>query len=143
MHSVRMKVLLVFLPILFVAGAMMAQVPVFQQVGTLHEVMLGIVKPTSDIIFQFQNDPPKTAADWALLQNAALTLGETGNLLLLPGRAKDTGDWTKFSKAMVDAGSATFKAANAKDAKALSDAGDKVYDTCENCHTKYLPKPAQ
>src|ERR1039458_9282029 len=122
---------------------MMAQVPVFQQVGTLHEVMLGIVKPTSDIIFQFQNDPPKTAADWALLQNAALTLGETGNLLLLPGRAKDTGDWTKFSKAMVDAGSATFKAANAKDAKALSDAGDKAYDTCENCHTKYLPKPAQ
>jgi hypothetical protein len=143
MHSARMKVLLILVPILLAAGAMMAQTPAFQPVGSLHEVMLGIVVPTSDLIFKFQNDPPKSDADWALVQNAALTLGETGNLLLLPGRAKDTGDWTKFAKALVDAGSTTFKAAKAKDAKALADSGDKVYDSCETCHTKFLPKPAQ
>ncbi len=143
MCSARTKVFLILIPILFAAGAMMAQAPAFQPVGTLHELMLGIVKPTSDVIFKFQYDPPKTDADWALVQNAALMLGETGNLLLMPGRAKDTGDWTKFSKALVDAGSAAFKAAIAKDGKALGDSGDKVYDTCEGCHGKYLPKPAQ
>jgi hypothetical protein len=143
MYSARWKMLLILIPILLAAGAMMAQAPAFQPVGTIHEVMLGIVKPTSDVVFKFQYAAPKTDDDWALVQNAALTLGETGNLLLLPGRAKDAGDWTKYSKALVDAGTAAFKAAGAKDAKALGDAGDKVYDTCESCHGKYLPKPAQ
>jgi cytochrome c5 len=49
----------------------------------------------------------------------------------------------KFAKALRDAGSEAFKAANAKDAKALETIGDKVDDTCETCHAKYLPKPPQ
>jgi len=33
---------------------------------------------------------------------------------------------------------ATFEAIDAKDAKALATAGDRVYATCETCHARYL-----
>jgi hypothetical protein len=129
--------------LLLSAGTLMAQAPTFQPVGTVRQVMLGIVKPTSDVVFKFQFDPPKTDEDWATLQNNALTLAEAGNLLLLPGRAKDKGDWTKNAKALVDTGSQAFKAANAKDAKALEIIGDKIDVVCEACHAIYLPKAPQ
>lgn len=128
---------------IFFSGAAMAQAPTFQPVGTVRQVMLGIVKPASDLIFKFQFDPPKTDEEWATLQNNALNLAEAGNLLLLPGRAKDKGDWTKNAKALVDTGSQAFKAANAKDAKALEQIGDKIDAVCEACHAIYLPKPPQ
>jgi hypothetical protein len=134
---------LVALPVLFFAVAAMAQAPTFRPIGTVRQVMLGIVKPTSDVVFKFQFDPPKTDEEWATLQNSALTLAESGNLLLLPGRAKDNGEWTKDAKALVGTGSQAFKAANSKDAKALAVIGDKIDETCEACHAKYLPKPAQ
>jgi hypothetical protein len=129
-------------PLLF-AGAAMAQAPTFQPVGTVRQVMLGIVKPTSDVVFKFQFDPPKNAEEWAALQNNALNLAEAGNLLLLPGRAKDKGEWTKNAKALVETGSQAFKAANAKDSKALEEIGNKIDDTCEACHAIYLPKPPE
>src|SRR5580704_5648420 len=86
----RMRCLKMFvaMPVLF-AGAAMAQAPTFQPVGSVRQVMLGIVKPTSDVVFKFQFDPPKTDEDWATLQNNALNLAEAGNLLLITGRAKD------------------------------------------------------
>jgi hypothetical protein len=138
----RLVKMLAALPVLF-AGAAMAQAPTFHPIGTVRQIMLGIVKPTSDVIFKFQFDPPKTDEEWAALQNNALNLAETGNLLLLPGRAKDKGEWTKQATALVETGSQSFKAANAKDAKALEEIGNKIDDTCEACHAKYLPKPPQ
>jgi hypothetical protein len=125
------------------AGAAMAQAPTFQPVGTVRQVMLGIVKPTSDVVFKFQFDPPKTDDEWMTLRNNALNLAEAGNLLLLPGRAKDKGEWTKNAKALIATGSDAFKAANAKDSKALEQIGDKIDETCEACHAIYLPKPPQ
>jgi len=129
--------------VLFLAGASLAQAPGFQPVGTVRQIMLGIVAPASDVIFKVPGEAPKDDKAWATVQNSSLILAEAGNLLMMPGRAKDNGEWMKDAKALVDAGSAAFKAANAKDAKALEDIGDKVEETCENCHTKYLPKPPQ
>jgi hypothetical protein len=122
------------------AGAAAAQAPTLRPVGTVRQLMLGIVAPASDAIFKVPNKAPKNDGEWQALQNSALILAETGNLLMLPGRAKDKDEWMKNAKALVDAGSAAFKAANAKDANALTDIGDKIDETCETCHAKYLPK---
>lgn len=46
----------------------------------------------------------------------------------------------KNSKAVVDAGSAAFKAANAKDLDKLDDISDAILTTCETCHNKYKPQ---
>lgn len=125
------------------AVATMAQAPVFQPVGTVRQIMLGIVAPTSDVIFKVPNQAPKDDKEWKTVQDSALMLAESGNLLLLPGRAKDNGDWTKFSKSLITQGAKAFKAANAKNAKSLEDIGSDIDDVCETCHAKYLPKPAQ
>lgn len=129
--------------VLCMAGATMAQAPGFQPVGTVRQIMLGIVAPSSDVIFKVANQAPKDDKEWKTVQDSALMLAETGNLLLMPGRAKDPGDWNKFSKSLIDQGSRAFKAANAKDAKALEDIGNDIDDVCETCHAKYLPKPPQ
>ena len=125
------------------AAATMAQAPGFQPVGTVRQIMLGIVAPTSDVIFKVPNQTPKNDKEWKNVQDSALTLAEVGNLLLVPGHAKDTGDWTKFAKSLIAQGSKAFKAANAKDAKSLEDIGNDIDQVCEDCHAKYLPKPTQ
>src|SRR5271168_4384238 len=84
-YRMRYLKMVVTIPILF-AGAAMAQAPTFQPVGSVRQVMLGIVKPTSDVVFKFQFNPPKTDEEWATLQNNCLSLAEAGNLLLIPGR---------------------------------------------------------
>ncbi len=128
----------------YFATTAMAQAPTYQPVGTVRQLMLGIVKPTSDIIFGVAGQAPKDDKEWTAVQNSALMLAETGNLLLLPGRAKDTnGVWRKNAKVLLAAGTLAFKAANAKDANALTDIGDKIDEACEGCHAQYLPKAPQ
>jgi len=126
------------LTILILAAGAMAQAPGFQPVGSIHEIMLGIVKPSSDVIFGVPAKAPKDDKEWENVQNNALMLAEAGNLLLIPGRAKDKDEWVKDANALIKAGSDAFKAANAKDAKALETIGDNIEDTCEKCHGKYL-----
>src|SRR5580693_9425968 len=82
----NLRVLLCLL-VLFLSGATMAQVATFQPVGTVRQITLGIVAPTSDVIFEVPNEAPKDDKAWATVQNIALTLAETGNLLMLPERA--------------------------------------------------------
>lgn len=109
-------------------------------VGTTLQVMQAIVKPASDAVFAAGGEPPKDGKAWTALENQAIALAESGNLLMLGDRVKDQGDWMKFSRALVDASAGAVKAAQAKNADAMSTAGDAVYETCETCHLKYLKK---
>ena len=109
-------------------------------VGTTLQVMHAIVKPASDAVFAAGGEPPKDPKAWTALENHAVALAESGNLLMLGDRVKDQGDWMKFSRALVDASAGALKAAQAKNADAMSTASDAIYETCENCHMKYLKK---
>jgi hypothetical protein len=126
--------------ILLLASSAMADAPTFQPVGTTLQVMRAMVIPSSDAIFAVPGNPPKTDKEWTAVQNNALILAESGNLLMMAGRSKDNGEWMKDSKALVDAGNAAFKAANAKDLNKLGDVSDDILATCENCHNKYKPQ---
>ena len=93
-------------------------------------------------MFKIPDKAPQNGREWQV-SDRALILEETGNLLMLPGRAKDKGEWIKTAKALVDAGLAAFEAADVKDANALTDGGDKIDETCETCHAKYLPEQSR
>jgi cytochrome c553 len=125
--------------ILLLASAAMAQAPTFQPVGTTLQVMRSMVIPSSDVIFNIPSQAPNDDKEWAAVQNSALILAESGNLLMMAGRIKDNREWMKDSKALVDAGAAAFKAANAKDVNKLGDVGDDILTACETCHKKYKP----
>jgi len=108
--------------------------------ATIKELMTLLVDPASNAVFQAASEPPKKDAEWKTLQGQALTLLELAGTLTSPRRAKDKDQWMKYAQAMRDASRAAFAAAMAKDANALMELSDPLYNTCANCHEHYLPK---
>lgn len=82
---------------------MVAQAPSYELVGSMSQLMIDIIYPTSDALFYIERSPPKTEVEWNGIRNQALMLAESGNLLMLPGRARDQGDWVKNARMMIDA----------------------------------------
>ena len=111
----------------------------FQNVGTMSQLMVQIIYPTSNDIFYIGRKPPQTDYEWGLLERSALTLAESGNLLMLPGRARDEDKWIKDAKLLVDVGAAAFKAAKAKDLDAVLALNEQLNTACVTCHQDYRP----
>ena len=49
-----------------------------------------------------ENKAPDTDEEWEAVEHSALALAEAANLLLIPGRAREQGDWLKHAHALVD-----------------------------------------
>jgi hypothetical protein len=122
----------------FVILVLFLQQPSFKTVATVAELMTAIIIPSSDVIFAAAGEAPKTDADWTRIQNNALALAESGNLLLMRPPAKDNANWMKFSREMTDAAEVALKAARSKNATAIAEAGDRIYGSCESCHKQYM-----
>jgi hypothetical protein len=122
------------------AMAAIAQAPsTFQPVGNMRQLMIDIIYPTSDVLFYVDRDPPKNEHEWSLLRAQALMLAESGNLIMMAGRARDQENWIKYSKIMIDLGTTAFKAAQAKDLDGIRALNDPLNDVCVNCHLQYRP----
>ena len=80
---------------------------------------------------------PKTNQEWTRLRNAAVTISEGANLLMMPPRAMDNEEWMKLSAALIDAGDVARQAAEAKDPEKLLEAGGAIFTICNDCHLKY------
>ena len=120
-----------------VAGVAAAQAPEYQPVGNMSQLMVNIIYPASDAIFYFERKLPSNQVEWNELANQALILAESGNLLLMPGRARDKANWTKDAKLLIDAGAAAYKAAKAKDVEGVRAVNDALYASCVTCHAQY------
>jgi len=113
--------------------------PPVRAIGTMSELMIRIFYPTSDAVFYVSTREPKTDAEWGELQAKTLTLAESANLLLLPGRARDQDRWIADAKLLLDAGAAAYQAAKRKDLNALVELNDALYASCVTCHQHYRP----
>lgn len=122
---------------LLTAGVSLAQEPSFRVVGTMSQLMVNIIYPTSDDLFYIERTPPSNDRDWAAIERSALMLAESANLLMMPGRARDQGDWIKDSRLLLDAGNAAFKAAKAKDMAAIVALNEQLVTSCTTCHRQY------
>lgn len=125
--------------LVLIVTAAMAQAPAFQPVGNISELMISMIYPTSDALFYIERTPPKTDLEWNTIRDHALTLAESGNLLMMDGRAKDQKDWIKDSKMLIDVGRAAYKAAQTKNMDAIVALNDQLYASCVTCHTQYRP----
>lgn len=81
---------------------------------------------------------PRTDEEWSAVRNAAAMVIESGNLLMLPGRARNQDDWPMMARAMTEAAREALTAAEVKDTEALFSAGGTLYQACSQCHAKYL-----
>jgi hypothetical protein len=136
--------------------------------GSLAQVMQGIPFPASNLIFDTQSNDPAakptegtsgtpgnaTAAfsgvygGWTAVENAALAISETANLIMIPGRLcrngrpvpLDRDDFKKFAQGLADAGAAALKAAQSKNLDAMVEVSGTVSDACAACHEVYRDK---
>jgi hypothetical protein len=105
----------------------------------MSDLMVKMIYPTSDAIFYITTRTPATDAQWGELQAKALTLAESANLLMMPGRARDQDRWMQDAKLMLDVGRAAYRAARSKDVSALDALSDQLYESCTSCHQHYRP----
>ena len=128
--------------IVLAAAVAFAQQATSKPAATVKEIMQTMVVPFSDAVFSAASEPPKTSTQWAALRRPALGLADSGKLLMTGSHARDKA-WMEIARREVDAAQAVMKAVVAKDADALSRAGDALYETCETCHARYMEPAAE
>jgi hypothetical protein len=138
--TVKILGLLLLVSGLAFAQAPTAEAPAPKPIGTVDDLMVGIIWPISDEVFYITTrETPKTDEEWRLFQGRMLMLAESGNLLMMPGRAKNQDGWMKDAQRLQDAGAAAFKAAKARDIDKIAALGDQMYAACVGCHNDYRP----
>ena len=124
--------------------------PPFKPVADVKQLMQAVVDPAADVVWGavgtidskdgIQEILPKNDAEWLVVRNAAITLTEGGNLLMMDGRSKDRGEWIKHSRDLIEVGTRAIKAAEAKDKNAIFELGGEIYAVCSGCHEHYQIK---
>jgi cytochrome c556 len=144
-----MKHLLISLVVLACGACGGPQPPPFKPVVDVKQLMQGIVDPASDVVWEsvatiYRKDGveerrPQTKEAWDNVRNHAMMLAEAGNLLMMPPRAKDGGEWMQRAQELVDTATVALRAAEAKNVDQLLQVGGVIDEACENCHKKYWP----
>jgi hypothetical protein len=121
--------------------------PPYQPVADIKQLMTAVIDPAADVIWGSvgatvsekgtEEHAPKTDEEWAAVLNSAYVLTESGNLMMMGSRARDTGEWMRQSQALIDVGIRTIKAAEAKDKDAIFRIGGDIYEVCAECHKTY------
>jgi hypothetical protein len=148
--------------------SLMAQTPstsAAQQVhADLNQLMRGVLYPAANVVFSAQADNPgdvkfipghdpamstdpltSTFGGWVAVENAALALAESANLLSIPGRSCSNGApvptkdpaWAMFVQEVRDASMKAYKAAQAKDQDKMIDIAETLSTACAGCHRKW------
>ena len=124
--------------------------PPFTTTLALKQVMEWVIDPAADVIWDSvksvitekgtQEIAPHTDAEWDKVRDAAATLMEAGNALMIEGRARDQQEWMTAARKLSDAAGLALKAAQAKNAETLFNEGGNIYKMCSACHAKYAPQ---
>ena len=148
--------------------SLMAQTPptnAAQEVhADLNQLMRGVLYPAANVVFFAQADNPgdvkpipghdpsmatdpltSTFGGWLAIENAALALAESANLLSIPGRSCANGvptptndpAWAMFVQDLRDASMKAYKAAQAKDQDKMIDLSETLSAACAGCHRKW------
>jgi len=147
--------------------SLMAQTPSAdaQQVhADLNQLMRGVLYSAANVVFSAQADNPgdvkfipghdpsmstdpltSTFGGWQAVENAALALAESANLLVIPGRNCSNGvpapikdaAWVTFVQEVRDASMKAYKAAQAKDQDQMINDAEMLSEACAGCHRKW------
>jgi hypothetical protein len=133
---------------LFSSSCRGAAAPPFKPIADVKQLMASVLDPQADIVWESvatittaagtEERKPNTPEQWAAVRNA-MTLAESGNLLMMVPRAKDGGDWMKYSRELIDVSEQAVRAADARDAARIYEIGGDINDKCMQCHEQYDP----
>jgi len=121
--------------------------PPFEPAVDVKDLMIAIVDPAADVLWDavgtvisedgIDEWQPTTDEEWANVRNAAVVIMESGNLLMMEGRARDQGAWMDLSSAMIDAGREALAAAESRNPDEVFAVGEAIYNACDRCHGLY------
>jgi hypothetical protein len=138
--------------------------------ANLNQLMQGVVYPAANVLFSAQTEDPANlerppvkdpamATDplvsvfggWQAIENSALAVAESANLLLVPGRVCSNGTpapvtdpaWSMFVAELRDVGLQAYAAAQAKDRDKMIELSEPINDACVHCHRKWRPRVAE
>lgn len=149
-----------------------ATLPPFAPDVTIKELMLNVIDTNADVVWLsvttvasekgLVETRPTTDEEWTRVRAGAITLAESANLLMIPGRrvarpgeksetpgvelepeemdvliAKDRASWDKHARDLYDAAMIAAKAAERKDADKIFEIGESIEHACEGCHRSY------
>jgi hypothetical protein len=134
----------------------------------VNQLMRGILFPLGNAVFFAQADDPDAVArdpqpstspnpltglfgGWQAVENSALALAETADLLLVAGRACANGevvdvggaDWIRFVDDLREKSVAAYEAALTKNQDAMVDASGNLSEACLACHRVYRREPTR
>ena len=132
-----------------VAATSLPAVTPYKPVATVLDLMRSTVTLSAEvywdsvsIVIDFDGvheNQPETDLEWIEVWAAAMTLAESGNLLMMPPRAVDGGDWIRISTDLIDVSVRAAQAASDRDFEAMLEIGEYIYNTCVDCHRIYVP----
>ncbi|MBS03181.1 MAG: hypothetical protein CMQ24_10810 [Gammaproteobacteria bacterium] len=152
---------LVTAAVLFAAGLLTACAPAPEPAalpfktgpGDIEYLMHYVLEPAAETIWDSAGSVitedgeetlhPTTEEGWIAVEHAAAVISESGNLLMIPGRAPTAGDWIEYSQGLVDTGKTVLAAAQARDHEALFETGGHLYNVCVACHQVYWREAPQ
>jgi hypothetical protein len=145
-----LPVLAVLLVCLATAGCtQQADAPPYKPTASLVQLMEGPIAHATEVYWGavstvvdkdgIHENFPGNDEEWEAVWAAGITIGESGNLLMMSGRSKDNDEWMRLSAALVDVGMEAAAAAEAKDPEKVLEVGERVYNVCTECHMKYIP----
>jgi hypothetical protein len=121
----------------------------YKPVATVVDLMRSMVEIPAEIYWQSvsvvvdadgtHENMPETDLEWIEVWAAAMTLAETGNLLMMPPRAVDNDEWIRMSTDLVNASLRAAQVASARDFEGMLDVGEEIYLVCLECHQTYVP----
>ena len=121
--------------------------PPFKPVADLHEVMHDVIFPSAEVVWESvgtiisyegtEEIYPRSQEEWIAVQSGATILAEAGNLLMMEGRAQDSGPWMERARELIKASEVALQAVKAQDAKAVFNSGEGIYNACNDCHHQY------
>ena len=121
----------------------------YRPVADVKDLMKSVMDPQADVFWESvkttitaagtDEKVPRTAAEWTAVRNAAVILAESGNLLMMAPRAKDGGDWMRYSRELIEVAQRAIAAADARDPTKIYEIGGDINDKCMQCHEHYDP----
>lgn len=136
-----------------------------QQVHTdMNRLMRGVLYPAANVVFYAQAENPaevktpsgqdpamatdplgSTFGGWQAVENGALALAESANLLLIPGRTCSNGTqvptkdpaWAMFVQELRDASMNAYSAAQTKSQERMFAASERLSASCATCHRRW------
>lgn len=122
----------------------------YKPVASVDELMDGTIQPAAEVFWQsvsttisaagIEEKYPKTDDEWEAVWGGAMTIAESGNLLMMPPRVREDPEWTRLASALVDVGVEAAKAARSRNPETVLEVGEKVYNVCTECHMKFIPE---